>query len=284
MAGSGRAPRRSGHAPACHAGRTARWRVAWQGTGIPRFPGGRAGVATRRIGYVQKIMYSIHLLCESGTPDTHMVDIAQPVEQLIVVQQVARSSRVIHPTAGGPRISVRGPPRFRTRRPRRACALIGQSAGLWGYRPDCVSDGGHSVVSGCLAGIHSNRCRCRSRVFGDSAVFRPGRCRPRRRTRRVPRRCDRLRARLPFPVRCRFSSGCRLLPGRLPSRRRFGGACGGTCAAEPTLGIAQRPLKRSRLVVYRPEPTLAAVAMDAPSSRRRAVPATSVRRSVRFLR
>lgn len=29
----------------------------------------------------------------------HMVDIAQPVEQLIVVQQVARSSRVIHPTS-----------------------------------------------------------------------------------------------------------------------------------------------------------------------------------------
>lgn len=27
----------------------------------------------------------------------HMVDIAQSVEQLIVVQQVARSSRVIHP-------------------------------------------------------------------------------------------------------------------------------------------------------------------------------------------
>lgn len=29
---------------------------------------------------------------------THMVDIAQSVEQLIVVQQVARSSRVIHPS------------------------------------------------------------------------------------------------------------------------------------------------------------------------------------------
>lgn len=31
----------------------------------------------------------------------HMVDIAQPVEHLIVVQKVARSSRVIHPIDPG---------------------------------------------------------------------------------------------------------------------------------------------------------------------------------------
>lgn len=45
-------------------------------------------------------MYSIHLLCVIDfSDDTTMVDIAQSVEHLIVVQKVARSNRVIHPTA-----------------------------------------------------------------------------------------------------------------------------------------------------------------------------------------
>lgn len=42
-------------------------------------------------------MYSIPLLCDS-IRFAHMVAIAQSVEHLIVVQKVARSSRVSHPT------------------------------------------------------------------------------------------------------------------------------------------------------------------------------------------
>ena len=45
-------------------------------------------------------MYSIPLLCDSvfSIRFAHMVAIAQSVEHLIVVQKVARSSRVSHPT------------------------------------------------------------------------------------------------------------------------------------------------------------------------------------------
>lgn len=46
----------------------------------------------------RKIVYSNHLLRQAVARRwCHMVDIAQLVEHLIVVQKVARSSRVIHP-------------------------------------------------------------------------------------------------------------------------------------------------------------------------------------------
>ena len=50
------------------------------------------------VAQVGSIKYSNHLLCDSRWRERHhMVDIAQQVEHLIVVQKVARSNRVIHP-------------------------------------------------------------------------------------------------------------------------------------------------------------------------------------------
>lgn len=64
---------------------------------------GAAGKTTRREAHVPNIVYSCSLLCETRLASIrhHMVDIAQPVEHLIVVQKVARSSRVIHPISPG---------------------------------------------------------------------------------------------------------------------------------------------------------------------------------------
>ena len=77
------------------------------------------GYATHPVPHIDKSVYSVPLLCDFGKLKCTMVDIAQQVEQLIVVQQVARSSRVIHPHWGNPplmwRVSLFKP--FERRRP-----------------------------------------------------------------------------------------------------------------------------------------------------------------------
>lgn len=47
---------------------------------------------------IRHSVYSIHLLCDFASANQHhMVDVAQLVEPLIVVQEVASSSLVVHP-------------------------------------------------------------------------------------------------------------------------------------------------------------------------------------------
>lgn len=59
----------------------------------------RAGAARRAEFALSGKSCIVSICCANpGDRMTHMVDIAQSVEQLIVVQQVARSSRVIHPS------------------------------------------------------------------------------------------------------------------------------------------------------------------------------------------
>lgn len=59
----------------------------------------RAGPARRAEFALSGKSCIVSICCANpGDRMTHMVDIAQSVEQLIVVQQVARSSRVIHPS------------------------------------------------------------------------------------------------------------------------------------------------------------------------------------------
>lgn len=89
--------------------RTLRLRGAQAAAIRRKFPGSVSRISaiarktTRREAYVPNIVYSLSLLCETRFASVrhHMVDIAQPVEHLIVVQKVARSSRVIHPINPG---------------------------------------------------------------------------------------------------------------------------------------------------------------------------------------